>query len=228
FSHNHQLTFSGGDANNSYAVNLGYRNEDGILLTSSLERYSGRLVVDTRVNNWMTAGGSINYSNQHESHPQAVGTGGITPTRSVLQALPITPVRYPDGSFGRTLDYPGVEGGAQPVRLVNETTRNIDGYNLLGNVNTNIKINKDIDYRALFGVNLLNQEIKFYAGHDVQYISEDGSANLSQYNYNSWQFEHYVNYSKLIANTHSINGLIGMSWERSSQFSSSSSAESFI
>lgn len=228
FSHNHQLTFSGGDANNSYAVNLGYRNEDGILLTSSLERYSGRLVVDTRVNNWMTAGGSINYSNQHESHPQAVGTGGISPTRSVLQALPITPVRYPDGSFAKTLDYPGMEGGDHPVRLVHETSRLLEGTNMLGSAYANFKLAEGLELRTTGGVNIIQQQVKSKAGRDLQFISDNGQAAISDERYTSWQFENYLTYRTSFTGNDSFTGLLGASWQRVSRFGSSVTAEDFL
>lgn len=228
FSNSHNLSFSGGDTNNSYAVNLGYRNEEGILRKSSLKRYSGRLVIDNKVNDWMTAGGSINYSAQEGSQPRAVGSGGITPTRSILQALPITPVRYPDGSFGKTLDYPGMEGGAQPVRLVNETTRLLEGTNMLGNTYTNIELADGLELRTTLGVNIIDQEVKYYAGHDLQFISENGDALISDERHTSWQFENYLTYEVDFAEIHSFTGLLGLSWERIDNFSSSASAENFI
>ncbi len=227
-SNNHNLSFSGGDNNNSYVVNLGYRNEEGLLLESFLKRYSGRLAVDNQINDWITAGGTINYSVQEASQPRAVGAGGITPTRSVLQALPITPVRYPDGSFGRTLDYPGVEGGAQPVRLVNETTRLLDGTNMLGNAYANIELADGLALRTTFGVNIIDQEVKYYAGHDLQFISENGDASISDERHTSWQFENYLTYETDFADNHSFTGLLGASWERVDNFSSSAAAEDFI
>lgn len=227
-SNNHHLTFSGGDANNSYAVNLGYRNEDGILRTSSLERYSGRLIVDTKINEWMKAGGSINYSSQDESQPKAVGSGGISPTRSILQALPITPVRYPDGSFARTLDYPGVEGGDHPVRLVNETKRLLEGSNMLGSAYINLQLAKGLEFRSTAGVNIISQELKYTAGHGLQYVSENGDASISDEQHTSWQVENYLTYNTSFTGRDAFTGMLGASWQRVNQFSSSLAAENFL
>jgi len=227
-SNSHNLSYSGGDNTSSFAVNLGYRNQEGILLKSSLERFSGRLMVDTEIKEWLKAGASINYSVQNESQPRAVGSGGISPTRSILQALPITPVRYPDGSFGRTLDYPGMEGGAQPVRLVNETKRLLNGVNTVGNAYTNITLAEGLELRSTLGVSRIDQEVNYYAGHDLQFISENGVAMVSDEKHSSWQFENYLTYNTTIAENHAITGLLGASWQRVEAFSTSSSAENFI
>ena len=227
-SNSHNISYSGGDNTSSFAVNLGYRNEEGILRKSSLERYSGRLMVDTQIKDWLTTGASINYSIQHENQPQAVGSGGITPTRSTLQAPPIIPVRYPDGSFAKTLDYPGMEGGAQPVRLVNETKRLLNSVNTVGNAYTNITLADGLELRSTLGVSLIDQEVNYYAGHDLQFISENGTASTSNERHTSWQFENYLTYEADLAENHSLTGLLGTSWQRVMNFSTSASAENFI
>ncbi len=227
-SNRHNLAYSGGDEKSSYAFNLGYRNEEGILLKSSLERFSGRLMIDTQVKDWLTVGTSLNYSAQNESQPRAVGAGGITPTRSILQAPPIIPVRYPDGTFGRTLDYPGMEGGAQPVRLVNETKRLLNSSNTIGNAYANIKLTKDLTFRSTVGVNLIDQEVNYYAGDQLQFISENGTASIEEERLTSWQYENYLTYETNITEKHVFTGLLGTSWQRVSSFSSAAFAQDFL
>ncbi|MBD3630019.1 TonB-dependent receptor [Cyclobacterium sp.] len=227
-SNRHNLSFSGGDSKTSYAFNLGYRNEEGILRRSSLKRYSGRFTMDTQVRDWLTIGASLNYSAQNESQPRAVGSGGISPTRSILQAPPIIPVRYPDGTFGRTLDYPGMEGGAQPVRLVNEVKRLLNAVNTIGNAYANIELVEGLIFRSTIGVNLIEQEVQYYAADELQFISENGDASISDERHTSWQSENYLTYQKEITDNHSFNGLLGASWQRVTNFSKSVSAENFL
>ena len=227
-SNRHNLGFTGGDSKSSYAFNLGYRNEEGILRKSALERYTGRLMIDSEIRDWLTVGTSLNYSAQNESQPRAVGSGGISPTRSILQALPITPVRYPDGTFGRTQDYPGVEGGAQPVRLVNETKRLLNAVNTVGNAYANIKIAEGLEFRSIVGVNLIEQEVQYYAGDDLRFVSENGTASISDERHTSWQYENYLTYQKDIAENHSLTALLGTSWQRVTNFTKSLRVENFL
>ena len=53
--HEHQLSLSGGNEKTKFALSLGYLNEDGILKTTSFQRYNARVNVDTKVNEWFSA-----------------------------------------------------------------------------------------------------------------------------------------------------------------------------
>src|SRR5690606_38881037 len=140
-------------------------------------RYSGRLTIDNKVNEWITAGGTISYNVQKSSQPRALGAGGVTPTRSALQVLPLIPVRYPDGGFGNTLDYPGMAvGGLQPVQMVNQEKRLVDGINALGSAYADIKLADNLNFRTNFGYIIIDQETKYYADDDLEYISGNGNA----------------------------------------------------
>ncbi|MEX2395616.1 MAG: SusC/RagA family TonB-linked outer membrane protein, partial [Balneolales bacterium] len=92
-SHNHNLSFAGGDDNTSYGVYLGYRDEEGVMVESWLNRYSARFVLDSEINDWLTAGGSISYNNQTEKELEGWSM------RMLYESLPIIPVKYPDGTW---------------------------------------------------------------------------------------------------------------------------------
>src|SRR5690606_3722288 len=103
---NHNLSFTGGNKDGNYGLFLGYRNESGIMKESWLKRYSARLVMENKVTKWLTAGGTVSVNLQNENQIDPVGEGGIIPMRTVLQALPIVPVKYPNGVWGSAEDYP--------------------------------------------------------------------------------------------------------------------------
>src|SRR5690606_21514596 len=140
---------------------------------SYLKRYSGRFVVDSKIKEWVTIGGSINYNFQDESQIDPIGAGGIIPMRSVLQALPITPVKYPDGSWGKTEDYPGMEGGSTYAELVNETSYLLTTHTTLANAYANIKLAENLEFRSTVGANLINQRVDNYAGGDLPFVSRN-------------------------------------------------------
>ncbi len=48
-SQNHQLGFSGGNDRSSYSASLGYRNDEGLIKTSFLKRYSARFSFDDQI-----------------------------------------------------------------------------------------------------------------------------------------------------------------------------------
>ncbi len=52
-SQNHQLGFSGGNERTQYSLSLNYRDDQGLIKTSYMKRYSGRFTIDDQVKTWL-------------------------------------------------------------------------------------------------------------------------------------------------------------------------------
>ena len=226
---NHQLSVAGGNAKESYGVYIGYRDEDGLVKKSWLKRYSGRFVFDSQIKNWLKVGGSMGYNDQSESQIDPLGSGGIITMRQVLEALPIIPVKYSDGRWAGNEDYPGMEGGGNPVNIVNERLYYLKTQTLLGNVYSNINLAEGLELRTTVGTNIINQRVEYYGGNTLNYISrnEGGDASIINERNNSWQLENYLTYNKKIIKIHSLTGLLGISWQHVDQVNSNARAQRF-
>ena len=55
FRHEHQLTITGGDNKTQWLASMGYLNEEGMLVTTRFQRYSGRANINTAVTDWFSA-----------------------------------------------------------------------------------------------------------------------------------------------------------------------------
>lgn len=210
FQQNHQLGLTGGTEAGSFGAYLGYQEEQGLMKVSSLKRYSARLVFDSKVNDWFSAGGSLSYNLQRERKIHGSWIG-----RNMLEYLPFLPVKHEDGSWANNGDYPGMEGGPNPVRVGEEYQNFWDTQTMIGNLFTNIKITDDLVFRSQVGVNTIGQKTSLYAGKDLRFISsnQNGYAQLAQTHSMSWQFENYFTYSKTFDDIHSIKAMIGLSWQ---------------
>lgn len=228
-THNHQLAFTGGNAKDSYGIYLGYRNEQGLVQESWLKRYAARFVFDSQIKDWLKVGGSLSYNDQNESQIDPLGGGGIIAMRQVLEALPIIPVKYPDGRWGGNEDYPGMEGGGNPLNIVNERLFHVKTQTLLGNIYSNIRIMEGLELRTTLGTNIINQRVDYYGGRTLNYISRNqgGDASIENSRHNSWQFENYLTYIKDFNENHSINALLGISWQHVDYFGATARAQRF-
>lgn len=226
---NHQLSFTGGNSKDNFGVYLGYRNEDGLMTGSWLKRFSGRFVVDSQIKKWLKIGGALSYNDQNESQVDPLGAGGIIAMRQVLEALPIIPVRYPDGRWGGNEDYPGMEGGGNPIHVATERLYYLKTQTMLGNIYTNITLAKGLELRTTLGTNIINQRNDYYGGRTLNYISRNqgGDAYITNERHNSWQFENYLTYNTKFNSIHSVNALLGLAWQHVDRFSSQARAQRF-
>lgn len=227
FSQNHQLGFTNGNEKGSYGAFLNYRNEDGIVYGSWQKRYAGRFVFDSEIKSWLKVGGSLGYTDQNEKQIDQLGGGGITMMRQVLEALPIIPVRYADGSWASNRDYPGMEGGDNPIRVADERLYFLRTQTMLGNVYANLRLAKGLEFRSSVGTNIINQRTDYFAAAGMQYISNNGDASVTNNRYNSWQFENYLTYNSDIASIHSINAMLGISWQHVDRFDNVARSQNF-
>ncbi|HEV8282671.1 MAG TPA: TonB-dependent receptor [Chitinophagaceae bacterium] len=225
---NHQLGLTGGNADGTYGIFLGYRDEDGLLLKSYLKRYSGRFTFDGKIKNWLRAGGSLGYYNQEENLVE-IGTGGLNSVRMITEAFPFLPVKYPDGSWAENYNYPGAEGGSNPVHIMNERKFILNTQTTLGNVYLSISLMKDLEFRSQFGTSIITRGVNQYNGRTLDQISrsQNGTANVSNGRESYWSSENYFTYNKRIGITHSFTGLLGLSWQETNIFNISASSQNF-
>lgn len=101
---NHQASLNGGNDRTQVYASLGMTKNKGVVLGSSYQRFSGRMNVDHKVNDWLKASFrqmlSFNttkgYSDQSD---QGQGWGNSSPTSSIFQQDPTAPVKDADGNY---------------------------------------------------------------------------------------------------------------------------------
>lgn len=228
-SQNHQLGFTGGNAESTYGVFLNYRDDNGLLLNSYLRRYSARFTMDSQIKKWVKVGGSLNYTNQEENLVD-IGTGGLNAVRMITESFPFLPIRYPDGSWADNQNYPGAEGGSNPVHILNDRKYILQTQNALGNVYANINVAEGLEFRSVLGANVVTRGRNEYNGRSLYGIAFDqkGRAVIDNNRENYWSFENYLTYNKTVKENHNINALLGLSWQETNIFGFTASGENFV
>ncbi|MDF2514751.1 MAG: TonB-dependent receptor plug [Sphingobacterium sp.] len=228
FTQNHQLAFTNGNEQGNYGIFMNYRNENGIIYGSSQKRYSGRFTAESNIKSWLKVGGNLSYTDQVEKQVDQLNGGGIVTMRQVLEGIPIIPVRYPDGTWAANKDYPGMEGGDNPVRIADNRLYYLRTQTMLGNVYATFKLAKGLELRSVLGTNIINQRTDYFAAKGMKYISDNGNASVTNDRYNSWQFENYLTYNKTFVDKHAINAMAGLSWQHVDYFGSVANSEGYV
>jgi TonB-linked SusC/RagA family outer membrane protein len=207
-SQNHQLGFSGGNNKTTYALSLNYRDDQGLLKTSYLKRYSTRFSIDDQVKKWLKIGATLSYNYQTEN---LVDVSDAVP-RQMVEDFPFLPVKYKDGNFANNRDYPGAEGAFSSVHRLMGRRYIQNTQNTLGSLYSNITLAPGLEMRSVLGINVLSREINQSETRTLR-IGDAGFAAKDNRKELFWSFENYLTYNKTFGGIHAINALLGISWQ---------------
>ncbi|WP_339925597.1 TonB-dependent receptor [uncultured Cyclobacterium sp.] len=221
-SQNHQLGFTGGNERTSYSLSLGYRDDQGLLKTSYLKRYSTRFTIDDQVKTWLKIGGTLSYNSQSEN---LVDVSDAVP-RQIVEDFPFLPVKYEDGTFANNRDYPFAEGTMSSMHRLYGRKYILNTQTTLGSAYTNIKFAEGLEMQTVLGVNILTQENNESSTRTLS-IGQNGTASKSLIKDSFWSLENYLTYNKVFADRHAFTGLLGISWQESNYSSMSASIQNF-
>jgi TonB-linked SusC/RagA family outer membrane protein len=105
---NYAMSYSGGSEKSDYFGSLGYTNDEGYLINSSLKRFNGRLNLNTQPVTWFSTGLNLNGTYSKSRYDNADGgTSFINPFYISRMIAPIYPVHLHDANGGLVLDANG-------------------------------------------------------------------------------------------------------------------------
>ncbi|GGG75832.1 SusC/RagA family TonB-linked outer membrane protein [Parapedobacter pyrenivorans] len=228
-SHNHQFSVQTKAENSSFGAFINYANMQGIMLNNALERINGKVAYDAKPKEWLSLGINLlaNYTKENEFEE---GGGHQMPRRSMLEMVPIFPVKFPDGTWANSsmiTDPFGLEAIPNPVHVLETQDRLRKRQQLFGNAFLTFHILPGLDLRTQFGFDKHDTNIQEYSPTDLINISQPlGRAYLENQRSFYWQEETYLNYNKEIGD-HRINSVLGLSWQQRVYANNSISAEGF-
>ncbi|WP_138475463.1 SusC/RagA family TonB-linked outer membrane protein [Dyadobacter bucti] len=208
-----QLSASGGNENVRYAISGEYFNQDGIIINSGFQRYSLRTNIDAQLTKRLSVKLNLNpsYTDQR-SLPSTGVSGGTASTlgvvASTLQVHNFRPLLKPDGTY---FNYAGLADMADiynPLAIAQETQTSQKALRLLGNINAEYEIYKDLKFNVMIGGSVFNGKGMYFRPQRAYFANElaNGTDNGSMIS--NWLTEYTLNYTKNI-NKHSLTALAG-------------------
>lgn len=226
FSHNHNLSLSGGGEHGTYIASVNYFNREGILQNSDLERMIARLGLEQfTLNDKLKF--SLNVTNSY-SNSNDVPYRNTILLQSALY-LPVSPIKNPDGTYFENFVK---QGYYNPVAMMNNSEMNTKTNLLIGSFNTQAKLPFGLTYdfnlsyqhsSYLYG-SYLNKYFtsKYnsmydnpdpgYAGHTLQSFGVNGQATRSSFSDRKKVLETFLTWDKKFGD-HALNAVIGYSWQ---------------
>jgi TonB-dependent starch-binding outer membrane protein SusC len=214
-THNHNLSFGGGDKSGNYRFSLGVQNQEGIIEQSGQQRTSGSFNGSKRfLDDRLKIGTQMTVSKIHDDQvpiSENVGFEGDL-WSNALKANPTLPVRDADGN----LNQPG-RTEPNPVALLELTKDFTNTIRALGNINAEIELMEGLTFKTVLGSDISSSTRKSAWSKDLVagtggpegkgflYISDIEVANKL--------WENYFSYNKDFGTT-SFSGTLGYSYQQ--------------
>ena len=171
----YSVKISGGTDNTDYYISLGYSSTQGTLLNNNLDRYSGAIKVNTKINDWVKTG--VNYR-----LVQAVGVRSEDDYYGLSRSAPWQPIYSADGIPGYGGYAYGV-GGIQPDGSYSTEKLYGNGTRVNQVAMSNLNDNKHASLRNMGSVYMELTPLKG--------LSIKGTVSLDMYNQERSQFNDF-------------------------------------
>ncbi|WP_264537910.1 SusC/RagA family TonB-linked outer membrane protein [Flavobacterium sp. N1736] len=206
----YNLSASGGSDTTTYAMGIGYLDQEGIAIGSGFDRFNLRGVVDSQVKSFLKVG--VNFALSQTNQKTTV-----TDESLILTALKQTPnvaVRNADGTF----DGPDTTEFVQnnPIGLASIKDNHSENYGMRANTYAEISFTKDLKFKTQYSldygfVNNYTFSPSYTFGALVNDVRE-GTRTKSNSKY--WNWNNVLTYNKNFGK-HTINAMLGEEMQES-------------
>ncbi len=215
---NYNLNISGGTEGTKVYFSLGYYDDNGTVLSSNYKRYSSKINVSHKVNDFITAGVNSLMSYSITNGPPS-GSGGANPTRSADIINAASPVKMPDGSWAwgnkAAFDF-------NPVALAEMDIYRSKGMRSMLSSYIDVKILPTVSFKTTGSVDYSHSKgLTYYNPHHGNGAAVNGRSSMSSGEGYVWSVSNIFSWNKYTDRS-SLEVIAGQ--EASGTFSESLSA----
>ncbi|WP_228691214.1 TonB-dependent receptor [Lunatimonas sp.] len=214
FAQDHNISYGGGTRNGNFFASLSALDQEGVVMNSSMKRYTARMNMTQRfVNDRLSFGINLTTSHTRNDSPPIgdnAGVGGDA-LSNALTANPTYPTRNADGSA-----YLFPEG-INPLMMMDLFTDFSKVNRVLGNIEVGFEILKGLEYRLNVAVdNSTGTRISQIGRHSVQRLPHPGGRLQDATTENgNFLTESFLNYGfSLGEGKHNFSLLAGYSYQK--------------
>jgi TonB-linked SusC/RagA family outer membrane protein len=220
---NHQISLTGGDDRTRYAISGNYFKQNGILLNTDFERYSGRVNLERDFSSKFKVGVNLTASKISAQ----VANAGIV--NGLLSMPPAVNVRDANGKYTYQSEFETPLGN--PIATLEKEVNKTKTYRLLGNVYGEYTILDGLVAKVSFGTDIINNKQNRYIPSDIYQGANSnptGKAYVGTKFASTWLNENTLSYSKTFNQKHSLNVVVGYTQQAFETESATAGSQAFI
>ncbi len=217
YSHNVQLSVSGGNEKSQFMISGGYLNSEGVVDQNEYDRITLRSNMKHKINDKLNVGLNIGLTRTNDA---SFGTAGKSDAVSLsLQSAPIFPLYVETGSLGfkdpNSIWNTFVKYGFQlwhPYSLTREMTKKKITNVTTANTFAEWNIMKGLSFKTALSTNLEDSHYSSYwnEGQNWGYSGwVNATGNLITMQSFNWVWENTLNFNRTFETDHVVSGLLG-------------------
>ena len=202
-SQSHNLSFGGGSQGSQYRASLSYLNQEGIVISSGLERVTGRLNAETQfLDNRLRFGLNLTSALTSDDFTPANATGGFRGGifQNVIDFRPTYPVSVADEAAGTTPTFFEIAGQRDirnPVGLAEQLDETARTTRTLGNITAALDLVEGLTAQVnLGGDRSVGERRAYYPNASPVGAEFGGSAYQQTLNQQSVTLQTYLTYDR--------------------------------
>ena len=208
------LNVSGGNEKTSFSISGSVFGQQGIVKGSDYNRYTLQTNITHRASDKFTIDLSSTASRLFtERKDSGGGSRGNSMIAAAISAPPTLTPFNEDGSY-RVLStaYPFIATDIRnPINFINEQSNTIRANVLLANLSLSYKILPDLTLKVAGGIENRDERTDNYTTR--KFFNSQGIANVSTGQFTSFLNENTLNYMKTLGDKHSLNVLLGVTYQ---------------
>lgn len=238
----HSLSFSGGNANGNYFLNLSYVNQNGIVKGDKdiYERFTAQVNADYKIKDWLQVGTNTSIEKWRSKGVSEQGYG--TSFEMLLCIDPLTPVYwtkpeqmlpeykgYYEDANSKYVLYGDANGmyatsyfnqrlaGGNPFSQRDRAYGKNDGVNINGTIFANLTPTKWLTFTSRMGYRLsFGNSSDYSTPYYLNSQTKGENYSISSQSDNSifYQWENFLNINHTFAELHNLNVMLGMSFRQ--------------
>ena len=235
----HNLSFTGGNDRGNYYLALSYLRNNGIVKGDAdmYKRLTATINGEYKIKDWLKVG-TTNQVEKYDTRSVSSNNEYGSLLTAVLMIDPLTPESYANGTpeyvtdlvaqgkhlltddngnyYGISQFYKGEQYNPLVMRDNNQTKNS--GFNVTGSIYGDFTLIPNLTITSRFGYRLggtrsSTTSLPFY-GNSTQnrdYVSQSNTSSTSIY----YQWENFANYMQTFADAHTVNAMVGISFQDS-------------
>jgi TonB-linked SusC/RagA family outer membrane protein len=214
------FSVSGGSERTTFYASGQYLNQTGVVIGNNLERFTGRLNIEQKVTDNLTAG--FNVSVARSLNRRLPGDNAFSSPMQAIALAPVTPTRIPKGLPGEGLLVGSPPGDIEvpfyynPLLEVGNSNRDLTVLRNIGNVFGELLIIEGLKFRTEFGFDLTNQTDARFSNSITQFNSgsPQGFASVGTTGIDNFNVNSFFNFNRTF-DIHTLDVTLGLQYQRS-------------